>query len=365
MNSKINNPYKFLRTNKKISNRTVLAAMTNKQSHDNGILSDDEIKWLYERAKGGFGIITTAATNVSKEAKAWNGEFGVYDDIHLPQLKKLTTKIHKTKSLIFAQLFHGGLKSPQKITGETPISASIIDCKESFSGKSKSASEKDIVKIINDFKNAAVRCSNAGFDGIELHGAHGYLISQFLGFKTNLRNDNWGGDLMGRSQLLLNIIKSIKQNVPDNFIVGVRLSPEIESIGINLNDTIRLIGILRNMNLDFIHISCWDVFAKPQTIHNQSKTLTQIITESYDSLPTIISTGGVWSSSDANKLLMQGCDLVGVGRVAIAHPEWPKKIKDENYNPKKPPFNFKKLKKAKLNDTFINYMRNWNNFVEN
>ena len=77
MNSKINNPYKFLRTNKKISNRTVLAAMTNKQSHDNGILSDDEIKWLYERAKGGFGIITTAATNVSKEAKAWNGEFGV------------------------------------------------------------------------------------------------------------------------------------------------------------------------------------------------------------------------------------------------------------------------------------------------
>ena len=113
---KVSHPYILPSINRKLQNRTVLAAMTNKQSYDNGIISDDEIKWLLERAKGGFGIITTAATNVSKEGKAWNGEFGVYDDSHIPNLIKLTSAIHQTKSLVIAQLFHGGIKSPQKIS---------------------------------------------------------------------------------------------------------------------------------------------------------------------------------------------------------------------------------------------------------
>ena len=133
---KISRPYKFPRIDKKIHNRAVLAAMTNKQSYENGIISDDEIAWLLERAKGGFGIITTAATNVSYEGKAWNGEFGVYDDYHLPSLTKLTSTIHKTESLIIAQLFHGGMRSPEVITGQQPLSASELKCKESINGVS-------------------------------------------------------------------------------------------------------------------------------------------------------------------------------------------------------------------------------------
>ena len=98
----------YIQTNKnKNKNRTVLAAMTNKQSHSNGIISNEEINWLNERSKGGFGIITTAATNVSKEGQAWEGEFGIYDDIHLPNLTKLTSTVKLNGSLIFAQLFRG------------------------------------------------------------------------------------------------------------------------------------------------------------------------------------------------------------------------------------------------------------------
>ena len=361
--SKIAQPYIFKRINKKLNNRTVLAAMTNKQSHDNGIISNDEINWLHERAKGGFGIITTAATNVSIEGKAWEGEFGVYDDIHIKQLVKLTSAIHSTKSFIIAQLFHGGIKSPQKITGHIPLSSSVLECAESSTGKSKKATEKDIKKIINDFTNSAFRCYEAGFDGIELHGAHGYLISQFLGEKTNLRNDKWGGKLKNRARLLLNIIDSIKKNVPEDFIVGVRISPEIESIGIKLKDTIKLVGILRGLPIDFIHLSCWDVFLKSKFLTDEKRTLTQIITESYTNLPTIISTGNVWSSKDAENLLKQGADLIGVGRVAIGHPYWATKISDLNYNPQRPPFTVSQLKNAKLNETFISYMKNWKNFV--
>ena len=361
---KIEEPYIFSRINKKIQNRTVLAAMTNKQSHENGVISNDEIQWLLKRAKGGFGIITTAATNVSKEAKAWDGEFGVYDDFHIPNLTKLTSAIHQTKSLIIAQLFHGGIKSPQKITGLTPISASELNCKESFSGKSKKASEQDIKKIISDFTMSAIRCHEAGFDGIELHAAHGYLISQFLGKKTNLRNDNWGGSLNKRSRLLVEILQSIRKNVSETFIVGVRISPIIESLGIELNDTINLIDILRKESVDFIHLSCWDVFTKVTFKAANQKTLTEIITSSYKNLPAIISTGNVWSSLDAKNLLKQGADMIGVGRVAIGNPNWANNISNLNYQPKKPPFSIYELEKAKLNKTFISYMKNWDNFVK-
>jgi len=362
---KILQPYFFSRAKKNIQNRTVLAAMTNKQSHENGMISDDEINWLTERAKGGFGIITTAATNVSKEGKAWEGEFGVYDNCHIPNLKKLTNTIHLTDSLVLAQLFHGGIRSPQKITGSIPLSASSLGCNESFTGKCRKASQNDIKKIIDDFTASAIRCVESGFDGIELHGAHGYLISQFLGTKTNLRKDSWGGALENRAQLLIDIFQSIKKNVPESFIIGVRLSPEIDSMGIELNESIKLIGMLRKLDIDFIHLSCWDAFSKSISFPDDNRTLTQIITESYNKLPTIISTGGVWSSVDAQNLLKQGADLVGVGRVAIGHPYWANNISNINYNPKKPPFTTKELEKAKLNRKFISYMKNWDNFVIN
>ena len=95
--------YIFPRINKKVRNRSVLAAMTNKQSHSDGVLSDREIKWLTRRAKDGFGIITTAATHVSKYGQGWDGEFGIFDDLFIDKLKVLTKNIHQYDCLIFAQ----------------------------------------------------------------------------------------------------------------------------------------------------------------------------------------------------------------------------------------------------------------------
>ena len=101
----------FNRTGHKIRNRAVLAAMTNKQSHSDGTLSNSEMKWLTRRAKGGFGIITTAAAHISKDGQGWNGELGLFDDMHIDNLTKLTDSIHSHGSLSFAQLFHGGMLS--------------------------------------------------------------------------------------------------------------------------------------------------------------------------------------------------------------------------------------------------------------
>ncbi len=355
--------YIFSRTRKAVKNRTVLAAMTNKQSHQNGVISDAEIKWLKIRAKGGFGIITTAAANISEDGKAWEGEIGMFDDMHIDRLTELARSIHSHGSLLLGQLFHGGMRSPQKLTGTIPISASKIECDISYSGYTHSVSSREISKLITDFTSAAVRCHESGFDGVELHGAHGYLISQFLGKKTNFRNDIWGQDLCGRSKLLKDIYLSIKQNVPDSFIVGIRLSPEIKDMGIYLNDTMHLISRLSDMGVDFIHLSCWDVFADSGFFQQKRKTYTEIITENYNNLPTIISTGSVWSYTDAQDLILQGADLIGVARVGIAYPDWPKNLIDDGYKPKLPPFTIQHLKEAGLSDVFIDYMRNWKGFV--
>ena len=119
------------------------------------------------------------------------------------------------------------MRSPQKLTGLQPISASKNGCEESYSKYSREATEDDIYRLINDFRDAALRCYDAGFDGIELHGAHGYLISQFLGSKTNRRSDQWGGDINSRSKFLVEIIRSIKSTLPKDFLIGVKFLPKL------------------------------------------------------------------------------------------------------------------------------------------
>ena len=354
----------FERTGHKVRNRSVLAAMTNKQSHKDGTISDDEIKWLVRRAKDGFGLITTAAANVSEDGKGWEGEIGIYSDKHIKRLSVLTDQVHNYNCLIFSQLFHGGMRAPEVLTGKAPISPNKIKCKESLSGFSVPASNKDIVRIIEDFTFAAKRSVDAGFDGIELHGAHGYLISQFLGRKTNFRTDQWGGSLENRSKFLIEIYRSIKKSVPDSFLVGVRISPELKSVGISLNDSIQIATLLRDEGVDFIHLSCWDCFASSIEFPENSKRLTEWFTDQISDLPPIISTGNIWSTSDANNVINQGADLIGVARSGIAYPDWGKNLHDKEYDPKRGPFSVRHLKDADLSDTFINYMRNWENFVE-
>ena len=239
-----NEDFVFPKRGFKSKNRSLLAAMTNKQSHEDGTLSDEEITWLTRRAKDGFGIITTAATHVSKYGQGWEGEYRVFEDSFIDRLTLLTKNIHKYDSLIFAQLFHGGMRAPEKLTGQVPISASIISSDLSSTGFTEAGSIKQIEQLIFDFSSAALRCVKAGFDGIELHGAHGYLISQFLGLKRNLRKDNWGGSINNRAKFLLRIIEEIKKVVPESFIVGVRISPEIKELGIILDESLELVKLL-------------------------------------------------------------------------------------------------------------------------
>ncbi len=344
-----------------LKNRTVLAAMTNKQSHEDGTLSDDEINWLVRRAEGDFAITTTAAANVTEKGRGWEGEMGVWGDHQIPGLTKLATRLNTTGTISLVQLFHGGMRAPRALNGVRPISASE-NTEPGMDGEyTRKMSSTEVSQMIQSFTDAAVRCEEAGFSGVELHGAHSYLICQFLGTKTNRRPDHWGGDINGRSRFLLELIKSIRAATGERFLIAVRISPIIEKAGIYLEDSLALAQILCGVEIDMLHISCWDVFESVNDGIEDSLTrrFRNVIPENFP----LISTGAVWGTEDAQWLIDQGADLVGVARVGIAHPDWPRNLSDPNYLPKRPPFTEDHLRSVDLSDVFIDYMKRWKNFV--
>ncbi len=344
-----------------LKNRSLLAAMTNKQSNEDGTVSRAEMDWLVRRAKGGFAITTTAAANVTEQGRGWSGEIGVWGDHQIPGLQEMATKLNRFDTISIVQLFHGGMRAPRELNGVQPISASVNTERGMAGEHTKAMTTPEIEGMIQSFTAAALRCQTAGFDGVELHGAHSYLISQFLGTKTNRRTDKWGGNLHARSRFLREIIKSIRAATKDKFLIVVRISPIIESAGINLEDSLQLAQLLCQTDIDMLHISCWDVFDNIDDGNPES--LTRRFRNVMPANFPLISTGSVWDAKDAQWLMDEGADIVGVGRVAIAHPDWPKGLHDIDYQPTRPPFTEKHLRNVGLSPVFVDYMKRWKNFV--
>ncbi len=355
-------PLTLERGKRTLRNRTVLAAMTNKQSGDDGVLSDDEIRWLLRRAEGEFGVITTAASHVQQGGKSWEGEMGVWGDHQIPMLTQLASGISSRGSIGLVQIFHGGLRAPRSLTGTKPVSASV-NHEKGVDEESRELEELEIESLVKSFGEAASRCERSGFDGVEIHAAHGYLICQFLGLKTNRRKDKWGGALKNRARFLREIIESVRRETSVDFLVSVRISPEIPTIGVSLSDSIKLARMLTEMEVDILHISCWDAFASSEEETKDQRTLTRRFREAIPTDFPLISTGSIWSSEDAEFVIGEGADLVGVARAAIAHPDWPIGLSDPEFDPQRPPFTPQNLEEADLSPKFIDYMRRWRGFV--
>ncbi len=344
-----------------VRNRTVLAAMTNKQSDEDGTLSDDEINWLLRRAEGGFGIVTTAASHVHPSGKSWEGEMGVWGDHHIPRLKELADGIRERGAASLVQIFHGGLRAPRSLTGGQPVSAST-NLEKGVEEESRGLSDSEIRELAASFGEAAERCERAGFDGVEVHGAHGYLICQFLGTRTNRRDDRWGGELEGRSLFLREVLREIRSRTSDDFLVCVRISPE-HDVGVTMSDSLELAGMMVDWGIDLLHISCWDAFTGAQGEPDDQRTITRRFRESLGDDFPMISTGSVWDGADAQFVLDEGADMVGVARVAIAHSNWASEAEADGYSPERPPFTPEHLLEQGLSPTFVDYMRRWQGFV--
>ena len=228
--------------------------------------------------------------------------------------------------------------------------------------KIRESTNEEIENTVKAFVRAAHRAHEAGLDGVELHGAHGYLIHQFLSSHTNQRSDQWGKD---RTLFLREIVKGIRQSLPDSFILGVRLSPEDKWSfqGIDIDECRDLCMTLSDEGIDFIHLSPWDAFKKPEKYLDGEESLISFFRKKIPQHIPVMVAGLIKSGTDAARALQWGADMVAVGRMAIPYPNWPDMAANPEWHPAPPPYSRVQLQQADLGEKFIDYMKGWKNFV--
>ena len=259
-------PMPFI-SGRRMKNRFMLAPLTNLQSHVDGVLSEDEYHWLTLRAKGGFGATMTCASHVQALGKGFPGQLGCFADKHVEGLTRLADGIKTHDSLALLQLHHAGMRSPEEEIGEKPLCPS--DNKETGA---RALTLEEVEQLIADFIGAAQRAEKAGFDGVELHGAHGYMLCQFLSPTINRRDDRYGGSLENRARILLDIIDGVRARCRDDFVLGVRLSPE--RFDIRVGEMQELAQQLFNeRKIDFLDMSLWDSFKEPDEEEFKGRSL--------------------------------------------------------------------------------------------
>ena len=343
----------------KLKNRFMLAPLTNQQSNEDGTLSDTEFNWLTMRAKGGFGLVMTCASHVQEIGKGFSGQLGIFDDIHIEGHKKLVQGIKSHDSLAVIQLHHAGMRSPKEVIKQQPVCPSN---NEKLDARALTLDE--VTTLRNDFISAAQRAQKAGYDGIEIHGAHGYILGQFLSKAINKRDDEYGGSLENRSRIIFEIVDGIRKTCGKEFLLGLRLSPE--RFGMDLQE-IKTISqqFIDQGKVDFLDISLWDCFKLPEEKAYQDKSLLEHVTSlDYKNVKLTVA-GKISSGKDVHNILNSKVDFVTIGRSAILHHDFPKQvIENQNFKPKSLPVSKSHLKNEGLSDVFINYMNRWPDFVE-
>ncbi len=337
-----------------INNRFMLAPLTNTQSFEDGKLSEEEFKWLTMRAEGGFGLTMTCAAYVQANGKGFPGQLGVFSDEHLEGLTRLSSKIKSNGSVAICQLHHAGMRSPTELIGQVPVCPSD---NEKFNARALTT--KEVEELRDDFIKAAVRSESAGFDGVEIHGAHGYMIAQFLSPGINQRKDKYGQSLNNRCRLLNEIIDGIRIECNKNFMVGVRLSPE--RFDMKLGEVIIIAQNLMNSGLiDFLDMSLWDVFKEPEEEEYKGKSLLSYFTELERGSTRLGAAGSIRSAADAERVISQGVDWIMLGRAAILQHNFPMLYEvNSKFQPIEIPVSRDYLLNEGLSDVFINYVSQW------
>jgi 2,4-dienoyl-CoA reductase-like NADH-dependent reductase (Old Yellow Enzyme family) len=341
-----------------MKNRFMLAPLTNLQSEADGVLSQDEFTWLTYRAEGGFGMTMTCAAHVQRVGQGFPGQLGIFDEKHAPGLARLAAAIRAAGSVAVVQLHHAGMRSPRDLIGEAPLCPSA----DSETG-ARGLTLGEVEGVGQDFIAAALRAERAGFDGVELHGAHGYLLCQFLSPEINRRTDRYGGDLEGRARLLREIIHGIRARARPDFLLGVRLSPE--RFGLRLDEIVTLAGALMfEGGIDFLDLSLWDVFKEPVEQDRQGRTLLSYFADLPRHGVRVGAAGKIYSGADARAMMAAGLDCVVIGRSAILHHDFPDRVRaDPDFVPIALPAPARHLAAERLGPAFLDYMRTWKGFV--
>lgn len=345
--TELNEPLTF-RHGATVANRLVQSPMLTNSGED-GYATQDTIDYYHARSKTG-GMIITEYMYVSENggpALTWKRgreQLAVYDDKFIPQLKKVAAAIKHSGNKAIMQIAHTGREANFRAMNGQPVYApSAIDF-PFLPYKVHELSDDQVKTIIADFGRATKRAIEAGFDGVEIHGANHYLIQQFVSAYSNRRDDHWGGSVEKRMNFPLAVVKSVmdtvKKYAPKDFIVGYRISPEEihgKNVGYTWHESTKLIDtITKQFDLDYIHLSMPDFAAKPgdamlldtekanASFKDNAKPLAELFHPYLNGAKEII-VGGIQSKEAADQALSLA-DLVAVGRENIIDPLFAEKI---------------------------------------
>jgi 2,4-dienoyl-CoA reductase-like NADH-dependent reductase (Old Yellow Enzyme family) len=238
----------------KLANRFVRSATWEGMAADDGACTPKLIDQMVGLAKGGVGLIISSHAYVSPEGQAGPWQIGVYDDKLIPGLEAMATAVHENGGRIVMQLAHAGYFANAKLTGQTPMAPSNT---EGFAkGPRKEMNTDDIQGVVKAYGAAAQRALNAGFDGVQIHSAHGYLLSQFLSPAFNQREDEYGGHIRNRARAVLEVLREIRQTVGKDFPVLVKMNCQdfIEN-GLQPGDSLKAGKMLAENGIDAIELS--------------------------------------------------------------------------------------------------------------
>lgn len=311
-----------------IPNRFVRSATHDFMAGRDGSVTERQVELFSSLAEGGVGLVITGHTYVSPEGKASLFQLGIDKDDFLPGLKKIPQAVHKFPSRIFLQLSHAGRQTKPKLCGGTPLAPSAV-YEPVFKVMPQEMSGKQIERTIYDFIQAARRAKVCGFDGVQIHIAHGYLLSSFLSSYTNQRKDKWGGSLHNRMRIVVEIIRGIKESTGFDFPLMAKLnSVDWLPQGLTLEESIEIGRILEEEGLDAVEVSggmseagetsIWKGVRPPQKegyfVDNASLIKKAV------SIP-VLGLGGIRSFSVMEEMVKKGkVDLISMSRPFIRDP---------------------------------------------
>jgi N-ethylmaleimide reductase len=317
----------------KLKNRMVMAPLTRSRAEANNVPSSMAVTYYSQRASA--GLIITEATQASAGGQGYVSTPGIYNEEQIAAWKKITDAVHQRGGLIFVQLWHvGRISHPVFRNGELPVAPSAVAPRgvQTYTDQGfqdiptpRALETAEIPDIIEEFRQAAINAKTAGFDGIEIHGANGYLLDQFLEDSTNQRTDEYGGSVENRARLLFEVISAITE-VWDSNRVGVRLSP-----GGTFNDMCDshpqqtfgyVVKRLATLNLAYLHLV---EPSPPQGEHPMPDLSARYFRPLYPG--TLVVAGG-YTHEKADAVLQEGlADLVAFGQLFIANPDLPERFK--------------------------------------
>lgn len=309
--------------NMELKNRIVLPPMCMYMAEE-GFVNDFHVIHYATRAIGQMGLIVVESTAVMDNGQISKNDLGIWDDIFIPGLKKVVKAVHDNDAKIGIQIAHAGRKAKDALNKVAPSALSYGNYKEP-----KEMTSKEIKEAISAFGKAAKRADEAGFDFLEIHGAHGYLINQFLSPISNQRTDSYGGNFKNRKNFLLEVISEIKKYWPKEKPLGIRLSAtEYEDKGLNLSDILALVYCIEK-DIDIINVSTGGITYG--SVHDYPGYQIKYAREIKSKIDKVIIAGGLIKTSELASMILNDnvADLVYFGRLGLKEPYFPLRFAEE------------------------------------